>query len=377
MNNYKTWLLLIFTILLSGNSIQAVEVVPPTHPAIRYTGRVDRINPQVVMFDWPGVTINCNFTGEQIGIRIEGGAENYFNLFIDGELISVFSAPSDTMLYFQPSTPGESHELLLTKRTEAEMGIVKFYGLIPDTNGAIFSSNRQSERRIEFIGNSITCGYGNEGSNRDEPFRPDTENNYKSYAAILARIFFAEAHFIAHSGRGVVRNYGDKKAESDFHETMPGRYNRTLDNIPTNEWDFNLWKADCVVINLGTNDFSTTPHPGKETFLNAYRKLIMQIRTSHGDVPLFCVVGPMLYEPCFSYVKELTSYFREQMNDKNIYFAGLPDNLLNQDDDLGSDWHPSYQGQLKIAFQLLMPISTVMKWNFNTEIFSTVFPLIQ
>jgi len=25
---------------------------------------------------------------------------------------------------------------------------------------------------------------------------------------------------------------------------------------------------DCVVINLGTNDFSTTPHPDKHTFLS-------------------------------------------------------------------------------------------------------------
>ena len=96
-------------------------MIPPTHPAISYQGRVDSSNPDVVRFDWPGVSIGCRFTGERIGLRMEGGERNHFNLFIDGELVSVFSAPRDTTLFFQPSTPGKSHDLLLTKRTEADM----------------------------------------------------------------------------------------------------------------------------------------------------------------------------------------------------------------------------------------------------------------
>lgn len=376
MSDKKSWLLLILTVLLSVNTTFAVEVIPPTHSAIRYIGRVDKKDPQVFLFDWPGVSIDCIFTGEVIGVRIEGGEKNYFNIFIDGKPVSIVIAPRDTILYFRPPIPKERHAFLLTKRTEAEMGIARFYGFIPDKDGTIFPTNRETERRIEFIGNSITCGYGTEGDNRDESFRPDTENNYKSFAAILTRTFSAEAHYIAHSGRGVVRNYGDEKTESDKNETMPGRYNRTLDNHPMEQWDFNQWKASCVVINLGTNDFSTTPHPNKDSFLHAYKELIKQVRKTHGDVPVFCVVGPMINEPCYTYVKELTSYFRYQENDHQVYFAGLPDNLLNQDDDLGSDWHPSYKGQQKIAAQLLLPISTVMKWDFHTSMLFTDLPIL-
>ncbi len=359
--------MLLLTLLLSAGNCHAKKLIPPTHPAISYMGRVDSSNPDVVRFDWPGVSIGCRFTGDQIGLHIAGGDRNHFNLFIDGELVSVFHAPGDTILYFRPTSGTECHELLLTKRTEADMGMTRFRGFILDEKGEILASPRKSERRIEFIGNSITCGYGTEGSNRDERFRPETENNYKSYAAILARAFNADAHFIAHSGKGAVRNYGDEKPVSDPGDTMPGRYGRTLDNDSSLPWDFSHWKADCVVINLGTNDFSTQPHPDRDSFQNAYKMLISQVRSTHGDVPIFCVVGPMINEPCFSYVKELTRHFREVEKDANIIFAGLPDNLLNDGTDLGSDWHPSYQGQLKIAAQLLVPMATVLEWDFHTN----------
>jgi lysophospholipase L1-like esterase len=272
-----------------------------------------------------------------------------------------------------PLNRKDSHELRITKRTEADMGMTRFMGIILDDEGALKPVPNIEKRRIEFIGNSITCGYGTEGSNRDERFRPDTENSDKSYAAILARAFAAEAHHIAHSGIGVVRNYGDEEPVTDPDQTMPGRYNRTLDNDAGVTWDFSSWTPDCVIINLGTNDFSTTPHPDKHTFQSGYKKLIMQVRKAYGDIPVFCVVGPMINEPCFSYVKELTLYFRNVLKDDQIYFAGLPDNLLNQDDDLGSDWHPSYKGQKKIAAQLLNPVATRLNWDY---VYEEMHPLV-
>ena len=99
----------------------------------------------------------------------------------------------------------------------------------------------------------------------------------------------------------------------------------------------------------------------------------MQVRKAYGDIPVFCVVGPMINEPCFSYVKELTLYFRNVLKDDQLYFAGLPDNLLNQDDDLGSDWHPSYKGQKKIAAQLLNPVATRLNWDY---VYEEMHPLV-
>ncbi len=353
--------------LLPLSEMKAGQHISPHHPDIRYSGRIDKSNKDTVRFDWPGISIGCRFSGKSIGIRINGGNENHFNLFIDGELVSVYRAPRDTTITIHPLQRKKTHDLLLTKRTEADMGIARFMGFVLEDNGELFPLSETPNRRIEFIGNSITCGYGTEGNSKNERFRPDTENNYNSYAAILARAFSADAHFIAHSGKGLVRNYGDEKSVSDAHDTMTGRFNRTLDSDSAQTWDFGSWKPDCIIINLGTNDFSTPPHPDKFTFWRGYKELISKIRLAYGNIPVLCVAGPMIDEPCFSYVKEFTLYCRITEQDKQIYFAGLPDNLLNETDDLGSDWHPSYKGQLKIATQLLIPIATIMNWDYQNN----------
>jgi len=51
--------------------------------------------------------------------------------------------------------------------------------------------------------------------------------------------------------------------------------------------------------------------------------------------------------------------------DDQVFFVGMPDNLLNHHDDLGSDWHPSYKGQQKIAKQMLTPVASVMNWDYQ------------
>lgn len=48
------------------------------------------------------------------------------------------------------------------------------------------------ERRIEFIGNSITCGYGVESENPSDPFTYETENHFYTYAARTARALKAQ-----------------------------------------------------------------------------------------------------------------------------------------------------------------------------------------
>ena len=361
--------------MLLSQEIRAEKDIPPHHPYIHYVGRVDMSNNDTVRYDWPGVALMCNFSGRSIGIKLNGGAATHFNLFLDGELIDVIMAPQDTIITVRPTQHKKIHELKLIKRTEADMGMVQFMGFVMEDKGMLHPTSNPLTRRIEFIGNSITCGYGTEGKDRNEIFKPETENNYKSYAAILSRAFNAEAHFIAHSGVGLVRNYGDENPATAKEKTILGRFGRTLDNGPDTSWDFSRWKPDCVIINLGTNDFSTTPHPDKFTFLKGYKELLDSVRQKYGKIPVFCVVGPMIDEPCFSYVKEFTRYCRWGQKDDQVFFVGMPDNLLNNHDDLGSDWHPSYKGQQKIAKLLLTPVASVMNWEYQEIIVDSILKL--
>ena len=58
------------------------------------------------------------------------------------------------------------------------------------------------DRRLLFIGDSITAGYGVLCNDSAAPFTPDTESAYHTYAAVAARALNADAHVIAYSGKG-------------------------------------------------------------------------------------------------------------------------------------------------------------------------------
>lgn len=342
-----------------------VQMLDADHAAFSYFGRTDQSNPKAVRFDWPGVYLRCAFTGKTLEIRIKGGTRDYFNVFVDDQPAKVIHSLTDSIFVVSGFPGNGTHELLLTKRTEADMGVACFYGIAIAPDGKILPSSIRNIRKIEFIGNSITCGYGTEGLSGNERFKPETENSYFSYASIVARAFSADYALIAHSGLGIIRNYNDKSKISTKLLPMPARFDRVLETDTVTKWNFKQAVPDAVVINLGTNDYSTLPHPDKAVFKLHYTNLIEKIVEVYGRIPVFCVVGPMTDEPCYSIVKEVVDDYNLTHKDIKVYFAGIPDGLLNYSNDLGSDGHPSYRGQRKTAACLVPLMANVLKWNYN------------
>jgi len=340
------------------------KLIPVSHEAIRYVGRFDFSNPQEVRYDWSGVYFQFSFRGTSCAVKMSDTGHNYYNVLVDDQPSKTFDVKSDTTMVLATDLTNQIHRVQVYKRTEGNQGTGIVKGILISENGEMLPWNDIPERKIVFIGNSITCGYGTEGLSKSERFKPSTENNYQSYAPIMARAFNADYHIVAHSGEGVVRNYGYKEKTSPTG-TMPRRFNRVFDEKELPIWDFKQWKPDAVVINLGTNDFSTQPFPDRLVFQAGYEKLINEAMKQYGNLPIFCVVGPMTDEPCYSYVKEMVQNFRSTQQKRNVHFVGIPTYLMIPDKDLGSDTHPNYQGQRKMAAHVLPVISSVLGWEYN------------
>ena len=185
-----------------------------------------------------------------------------------------------------------------------------------------------------------------------------TENCNLSFAAIISRYFDAEYTFIAHSGQGAVRNYGDSLRVSKVR--MQERMLRTFD------MDTVLWKPsycpDLVIVNLGTNDFGVPPFPGRDEFVDGYCNLLSQVRELYGDIPIICVCPPTTGRPLVDYLESAV----EKMADSNVHFIALTRGLYNDTTDLGSVWHPNYSGQRKMAMGLIPFVSTVTGWELDS-----------
>lgn len=364
----KILLFLTFLTLLTPGFAKT-KFIPASDKNFRYVGRCDRSKLEEVRFDWSGFYIQFNFTGSECKLRMSDTGHNYYNVFVDNQPAKVIDVKSDTTIVVARGLTGKSHRLQLYKRTEGNQGTGLFKGVELSETGELLPWTDIPERKIEFIGNSITCGYGVEGKRPDERWTPQTENNYLSYGPIMARAFGADYHITAHSGLGVVRNYGYREKISP--QAMPDRFNRVFDEKEEPVWDFSKWKPDVVVINLGTNDFSTPPFPDRNDFEEGYEKLINKIFDAYGEIPVFCIVGPMIDEPCYSYVKEVVGRFRTTYQKQNVYFVGIPGYLMVRDKDLGADSHPNYSGQRKMAAHVLPVISGVMGWSYNNHEFCT------
>lgn len=332
--------------------------------AVRYVGRTRTNADGSVSFDWVGTYLETRLKGSSLDIRLTQKDTAYYNVFVDGALHRVLKVyGKDSVVRFVSGLKGGAfHDVRIQKRTEGEYGLTTIQAFLLPQNGSLGKPSAARTRHIEFIGNSLTCGYGVEGGSAQEHFKLETENSDLSYAAITARYFDADYTLIAHSGRGVVRNYGDPLRTSEA--TMADRMLRTLDTDSALLWSSQAYKPDLVVINLGTNDFSTEPHPYKSEFVKGYVRILRQIRELYGSVPVLCIFCPTITAPVFGFYEEAVA----EMDDKDIRLLRLPDGLFSEDTDYGSDWHPNRAGQRKMAMSIIPVISTMKGWDLSGEI---------
>jgi hypothetical protein len=207
------------------------------------------------------------------------------------------------------------------------------------------------ERKLEFIGNSYTCGYGIEGKSREEHFSYETENNYLTYGAIAARALDAEYLTVCRSGIGIWQGYGGGK---DF--TMPGLYDEVVlgsEKI----WDYTRYQPHLVVIDLGANDLSV--ELDSVQFISTYVEFLERIRRNYSTAKIVCAAGPSApgtdWEKWQRYTDAVVEQFAKQ--DRQVFYFEFSTFEPN-----GSDWHPNVAEHARMAEELIPFISELMKW---------------
>lgn len=208
-------------------------------------------------YQWPGVYFEARFTGDAVDAKVDDDQNNLY-LYIDGIHKLTLTRPGRTTVSLKDLGPG-AHVVRLEKSSETQSTTGKFEGFfVPSPDRALPAPHY--DRRIEFIGDSYTVGYGNQA--RGQTCTTDdvaaTTDTSQSFAVLTAKHFNAAYRINAFSGRGVVRNYNGTVPG----ETLPVLYNYTLFDKSAGVAE-DGWTPDVVVIGLGTNDFSTPLNPGE------------------------------------------------------------------------------------------------------------------
>lgn len=201
-------------------------------------------------YQWPGVYFETAFHGTAIEFAVGPGAV-ILHLRVDGVDVATLEGPQPGA-YRVAGLDAGAHVLRLEAASESQAGPNRFGGFfLPPGSHALPLPARS--RRIEFIGDSHTVGYGNRSPRRecDDGEVWSSTDNTLAYGPRLARRYGADYRINAISGRGVVRNYGGAAAD-----TLPQAWPFVLFDHSVREEDRG-WQPQVVVIALGTNDFST------------------------------------------------------------------------------------------------------------------------
>ena len=167
---------------------------------------------------------------------------------------------------------------------------------------------------------------------------------------------------MAHSGEGLVRHWCAPGQTTD--NNMPQRWTRVFDDHGDEPYAFDGYKPQLVIVNLGDNDFSPSALPPADLFVQAYVKLIGDIRAHYGqDTPVLCITP----HSANIYLKAAMALLRDKTQQLGrVYMANPLDDTIAFPGDLGAAWHPNYKGQSKTAMALIAQIATIMGWDVKT-----------
>lgn len=245
--------------LLAGSQASGEAAQPRAALPVHVGGRVRRDEEGALAFGWPGTYFESRFEGTGVELAVESDTE-FMRLLVDGEEKVLLRRPGSARVSLRDLSAGE-HVLRLEKQTESQSGGGRFIGFYPlgDSRPLPISPR---PRQIEFIGDSYTVGYGNISPGRtctagEVHDRTDTQ---RAFGPLLANRLNADYRIHAYSGFGIVRNYGGSSPTL----SLPVIYPRLVPGEPAHrEAEIGAWRPQLIVVNLGTNDFSTPLKPGE------------------------------------------------------------------------------------------------------------------
>lgn len=344
-------------------SLLSATLIPADNPNINYFGRFELSTPAAPKFNWSGAVIEAAFPGPFIGFKLSDGYADY-DIEIDGKLDTIIQTKSGVTQYTIATNLSEgSHTIRIIKRSESQWNTSVFGGLYLADGKSLLSAPAKPTRKIEFIGDSYTVGYGNEHYSADpqnrgcdqQQLRSNTNTNC-SFPMLVTKAFHAQSIILGWSGKGMVRNYGDAAKKSDSAYTA--YYGRTLCAASDGNWDFSKWTPDLVVICLCTNDYSTTNAiPDDTMFINGYHSFISRVLGNYPNTSILCVGTNT--GPSNGYIKRVVTEETGSLGHSKVYLDSFPANLSM----MGCDWHPTIGDDSAVAKVLIGSIMKKTGWD--------------
>lgn len=347
----------------SNDAPRAVQKMSlaPTAEHVRLIGRTYEED-GVTWLPQSGSAVEFSFTGTHLAVELVGDESvsndpdllPRFAVLVDGEVVldDTLSEPVRTIEV--PTGSGLAGAVIqLIHLSEASRGTVGIRSITVESDAnAPVTPTAEPDLSIGFVGDSITCAYGVEAADTDEPFKTTTENFLKSYAYLVAQELDADYDTVCYSGYGIVSGWsGDGQRNERI--LMPPLYDLVVEGH-AQAWDFAAHPRDVVVINLGTNDFTYTgtDEARMQEFSEGYAAFVEQVRARNPESLIVCTLGTMWdCGALYPTLEQAVDDYAVRAGDSRVAcYQAAPLDL--EADGCGTSGHPNETTQRKIAAEL-------------------------
>jgi len=304
---------------------------------------IGRMNPGDEGVFWDYSASGIEFCGEIVGdvvLSLSCDRDTYFTVYVDSERVDerFLATAEDESLTVASFDEVGLHTVKVLRQTEMQWSLAVLESVT--VTGVLHEAPANRDILIEFIGDSLTSGYGNLGGHS----APDAgialyEDGTKTYAFLTAEALGADANVVSCSGIGIAAGWTNFN-EMEFYKSASFYRNRDV------TYENNTKVPDLVVINLGANDLGVGSDI--DAFKIGVRELIEYVRDFYdADIPIVWAYG-IVGEENTDYMKTMRAVLEEMGGeDKGLYHVKLS---YSRD---GGGAHPSLTGHEMSSRKLL------------------------
>ncbi|MBR3554153.1 MAG: hypothetical protein IKN72_12325 [Clostridia bacterium] len=247
-------------------------------------------------------------------------------VFVDGVLTNDLILENETTAVSVALGGAETRTVKLIKLSESMHSCVGLAGVT--CVESVTPSPTAEKLRIEFIGDSITAGYGLDEPNANAAFSTRTQNFSETYAYLSATALGADCWGVAYSGYGVVSGFS-ANASLKADAVLSRCYDKALTNCTNVDdaaatWSFAENQPHYIVINLGTNDANNycCTEARCQEFVAKYQELLSMVRSRNPGAFIFCVLGDM-NDKLYPYIVQAVQAYSASTGDAGVTYAPL------------------------------------------------------
>ncbi len=360
-----------------NEEVPAMYTFIPTWDNVRPLGRTHQL-PDCLWLCFSGTGAEFAFHGSRCEVTIAGDVNAYprqrdnlvrLAIYVDGvRVVDEMIDGKEKTFTVLDAEEARDVVVRIVKLSETAMSTCGVAAISVDDPDGIRPTPARA-RRIEFIGDSITCGYGVDDEVAEHHFSTTTEDVTRAYAWRTAELLGADWSMVSISGYGIISGYtatGEAPVTAQqlpkFYEKLGFSYGTFRKKIAASvRWDFSAFQPDVIVVNLGTNDDSYTldDPERREAYRAAYVDFLRVVRRNNPDALILCTLG-IMGDRLYPMVVQAVTDYSAATGDTNIHCMKF--DVQRAADGYVADWHPTAVTHEKAALKLAAEIRRLTGW---------------